>query len=124
MNDVLLVAAFVSAVLIASAAILFIFRRKPSCCEADGESEKRIKVQDKNPDHYPYCVRISISGMNCRRCGRRVENALNTKGTVWAIADVKEGTALVRMKEALPDDTLRKIVSRLGFTVMGIERLD
>ena len=100
--------------------------RKPCESEADLDSaaiEKRIKVSDRNPDHYRYCVRLTISGMTCAHCKLRVENALNAKENVWAEVNLKESTAIVRMKDELPADTLRRIVSRSGYTVEGVEKL-
>ncbi len=110
------------ALLIAAVVFVFIKRRK-GCCASDDTAEKRIRVSDKNMAHYPYCARLTISGMTCSKCRLRVENALNAKGSVWARADLKEGSAIVCMKERLPDDTLRRIISREGFTVVGIEHI-
>ncbi len=110
------------AVILGAAVIAAAKKKKGGCCSSDG-SEKRIKVADRNPDNYSHSVRLTISGMTCTHCKLKVENELNAKGTVWAEVDLKEGTALVRMKEPLPDDTLRRIVSRAGYTVVGIETI-
>jgi copper chaperone CopZ len=61
--------------------------------------------------------------MTCQKCRLRVENALNAKGNIWASVDLKDGSAVVRMKNKLPDGTLERIVSREGFVVVGIERI-
>lgn len=110
------------------AVISYVKKIKHGCCGSDGygstgTAEKRIKIIDKKPEHYKSCVQLTISGMTCSRCKLRVENALNAKKNVWAEVNLKEGTALVRMKEELPDDTLRRIVSRAGYTVIGVEKI-
>jgi len=112
----------VLAIIIAAAVIAVCTNKKKGCCGTDTH-DKKIKVTDKHPDNYKYCVRLSISGMTCSHCKLKVENELNAKGTVWAEVDLKDGSALVRMKEELPDDTLRRIVSRAGYTVVGIEKI-
>ncbi len=123
MNPVDIAIAALLLILLAAAVVFVGTKRRKGCCQSDETAEKRIKVSDKNPRHYPFCVRVSISGMTCPKCCARVENALNAKGTVWAKVNRKDGSALVRMKEELPDDTLRRIVSREGFTVVGIEKI-
>ena len=117
-----IVIALITAIIIGAAVIAVCKNKKKGCCSSDG-SEKRIKVADRNPANYPYVVRMTIAGMTCSHCRLKVENELNAKGTIWAEADLRDGTALVRMKESLPDDTLRRIVSRAGFTVVGIEKI-
>jgi len=122
-NYLIIAAAFMVVFLIVAIAFVLCKRRR-SYCEWDMIKEKRVRVSDKNMAHYPYCARLTIAGMTCQRCRLRVENALNAKGNIWAIADLKDGSAVVRMKKKLPDATLQRIVSREGFTVVGIERID
>lgn len=119
-----IIIAAILAVICVLAVIGYIKKLKHGCCGSEsGTAEKRIKVSDRNPEHYKNCVQLTISGMTCSRCKLRVENALNAKENIWAEVNLKEGTALVRMKEELPDDTLRRIVSRAGYTVIGIEKI-
>lgn len=118
----------VLAIICVFAVVSYVKKVKHGCCGTDrcsstGTSEKRIKVIDKNPEHYKRCVQLTISGMTCSRCKLRVENAFNAKKNVWAEVNLKEGTVVVRMKEELPDDTLRRIVSRVGYTVIGMEKI-
>ena len=115
--------ALILAIIIGAAVIAVFKKKKGGCCSADS-AEKRIKVSDHNPANYPHCVRLSVSGMTCSHCKLKVENELNAKGTIWAEANLKDGSVLVRLKEDLPDDTLRRIVSRVGYTVVGIERMN
>ncbi len=84
------------------------------CC-GGGDSEKRIRVRDKNPDHYPHCFKIGIEGMTCNHCKLKVENALNSETGVWALADLKDESATVHMKNPLSEDALRRIISHSGY---------
>lgn len=90
------------------------------CCGAGGDEEKKVKVRDKNPEHYPHCVTIGVEGMTCSHCKARVENALNAEEGVWAQVNLKEKKAQVRMKNALSEDELRRIISRAGYTFTGV----
>lgn len=89
------------------------------CCGAGGDEEKKVKVSDKNPEHYPHCVTIGVEGMTCSNCKLRVENALNSEEGIWAQVNLKEKKAQIRMKTLIPEDELRRIVSRAGYTYTG-----
>lgn len=122
--DKILIAVIAIAAVFCIGVLVYVFmKRRHGCCEADSAGGKRVRVKDKNPAHYPYCVRLTVSGMTCQKCRLRVENALNAKGNIWASVDLKDGSAVVRMKNKLPDGTLERIVSREGFVVVGIERI-
>ncbi|MFR6379321.1 MAG: heavy-metal-associated domain-containing protein [Evtepia sp.] len=79
-------------------------RRGGGCCGSHEAAEKKVKVADKNKDHYPYEVTLTIDGMTCSNCSRRVENALNSLDGVWAKVDLGERKADVRLKQAPDND--------------------
>ena len=62
---------------------------------------------------------VRIQGMACPRCSGRVEKALNALDGVTATVDLKAGTATVC--GAASEDTVRKTVEALGFTVTAVE---
>lgn len=98
------------------------YRKKLSygCCGAGSGPEKKVRVRDKNPEHYPYLVTIGVEGMSCSKCKERVENALNVMEGVWAEVSLEEKTARVRMKERISDEDLAKTITRKGYEVTGI----
>ena len=101
------------------------YRKKlaSGCCGTSGETVKKNKVQDKNKEHYPYTVTLNVDGMTCQNCSARVENALNGIEGVWAHADVSTGKVMVRMKEEVGEDILRRTVNDIGgYTVMSVVR--
>ena len=55
------------------------------CCGGETEHVKKIKVEDKDVSHYPYCVQIGIDGMTCNHCKARVENTLNSEDGPHAV---------------------------------------
>lgn len=91
------------------------------CCGTGGSTEKKIRVQDRNAAHYPYCVKIGIDGMTCSHCKLRVENALNEKEGVWAQVDLKNNSATVHMKQPLTEDEIRNSVRQAGYTVTNYQ---
>ena len=94
------------------------------CCGAGGdEPQRKVRVADKNPAHYAHAVRLGIRGMTCANCARRVENALNSMDGVWAQVNLKEASALVRMKTPVPEDALSRAVAQAGYTVTGTEKV-
>ena len=87
-------------------AVLSVIRRVKygsSCCGTHDAAPSKIKVRDKNASHYQYAYNISIDGMHCSHCVRRVENALNLQDGVWAKVSLEKKLRLcvqsVRLKK-------------------------
>ena len=70
------------------------------CC-GGRDMEKKKKVADRDPSHYPYCAQIRVEGMSCNHCRIRVENSFNELNGVWAEVSLKEKQATVRMKNTI-----------------------
>ncbi len=94
------------------------FKGEGGCC--GGSVSDKVKVDDKNLSHYPYSVTVNTSGMKCEGCKTKVENALNSKIGVYAIADYKKNTVKVHMKNELSDDEIKKAITEAGYTVNSI----
>lgn len=90
------------------------------CCGADGDSEKKVRVKDKNINNYPYAVKIDVEGMHCKNCSEHLENMLNSEDGVWASVNFKNKEAIVHMKQKLSDSELMKIVARAGYFAKDI----
>lgn len=96
---------------------------KNGCCGGGGDEEGKVKVTDKNISHYPHSVTIAVDGMSCAHCKQRVENALNSIEGVWAEVDLKKNSALVRMKQEIPEIDLRRAVIKAGYGVTEIKKM-
>ena len=90
-----------------------------SCCGTHDAAPKKITVQDKNKAHYPYTYTLTVDGMHCSNCARRVENALNSKDGVWAKVNLEKKSVLVRSKTPIETSELSKIISDTGYTVIS-----
>ena len=49
---------------------------------------KKIRVKDHNKANYPFSYKLKIEGMVCSGCARKVDNALNSEGELWANVDL------------------------------------
>lgn len=91
------------------------------CCGGSADpAPRKIRVADRDPAHYPDAVTLQITGMTCRNCVTRVQNALNSLDGVFATVNLHDGTALVRMKTELPERTLRRAVVDAGYSVGAV----
>lgn len=93
-------------------------RKGSACCGERQATEKRAAVADRNKTHYPHEATLSIGGMTCENCARRVENALNALDGVWATVDIASHTARVRCKRPPDQRQLADAVRAAGYVVM------
>jgi cation transport ATPase len=65
---------------------------------------------------------ITIEGMCCEHCAARVEKALSAiTNVVSADVKLKKNLAVVRSREEISDDEIRKVVEDAGYKVVSIE---
>lgn len=93
------------------------------CC-GGRDVEKKKKVADRDPSHYPYCAQIRVEGMSCNHCRIRVENSFNELNGVWAEVSLKEKQATVRMKNKIEEAALRRAVEKAGYEFGEIKWLN
>ncbi|WP_026835474.1 heavy-metal-associated domain-containing protein [Eubacterium xylanophilum] len=94
-----------------------------SCCGSKEPAEKKVKVKDKNKDNYKYVYMLNVDGMHCSNCARRVENALNSREGIWAIANVGKKEVVVRSKSEKEDSELARIVDSAGYTMLSCKKI-
>ena len=91
------------------------------CCGAGGDDVKKIKPADRDPAHYPYEKIVRVSGMTCKNCAARVENAFNQRDGFYAKVNLSQKTADVKMKSPQDDALLKQIVSSAGYDAVSVE---
>ncbi|MDE7380236.1 MAG: heavy metal translocating P-type ATPase [Clostridia bacterium] len=65
---------------------------------------------------------VSIEGMCCQHCADRVEKALSTvSGVVSADVKLKKNLAVIRSREEVSDEEIKKVVEDAGYKVTAIE---
>lgn len=90
-------------------------RTKYGCC-GSGSEVKKIKAADKNISHYPYTRTLEVEGMTCGNCRQRVENEFNSQEGIYASVDLKKKMAVIHTKEQIPEDELKEMVRKAGYT--------
>lgn len=99
-------------------------RERTGFCPRSHKGERhRVKATDQNKDHYPYSTYLKVEGMNCSKCARRVENALNSLPDTWAAVDLKEGRVMVRTKQPFQEEPVRQALDQAGYTLDSWETL-
>lgn len=98
----------------------YIKKLKNGCCGGGSDEERRIRPADSDAAHYPYVRKIGIEGMRCKNCAIRVENAFNRQDGYFATVDLRRRCALVRTKQPVADDELRRVVLRTGYQPVSI----
>ena len=65
---------------------------------------------------------VNIDGMCCEHCAKRVENARSAvSGVVSADVKLKKNLAVVRSRERISEEEIKKVVTDAGYTVTSIE---
>ena len=103
---------------VAAAAVYAVrWSRKGSGCCGEHETVRRQGVRDRNPAHYAFEAVLTVGGMTCENCARRVENALNALDGVWATVRIEDHKARLRCKSAPDEAELRRAVREAGYVV-------
>jgi copper chaperone CopZ len=65
---------------------------------------------------------VYVEGMCCEHCAARVEKALSTiSGVVSADVKLKKNTAVIRSREEISDEEIKKVITDAGYSVKEIE---
>ncbi len=84
----------------------------------DGENDKN---QNNIEDNEMKKI-VSIQGMCCDHCASRVEKALSAVHNVVSCdVKLKKNCAVIRSREPVSDDEIKKVVEDAGYTVTAIE---
>lgn len=89
------------------------------CCSSGGGGE--IKPRKKNLEGDVIARKdIDIEGMSCINCQYKVERKINDIPGVRAHVNYKKNTARIEMDREVDDETIRKAVEGIGYTVKEI----
>ncbi len=92
-------------------------RAKGESCCSGGATEVKIGPADKNRKNYRYVASCGICGMKCKNCAARIQNALNSLDGTFAKVDFKKNRAEILLKSENAEETVRKAVSGLGYSL-------
>lgn len=91
-------------------------KRATSGCCGGSETVKKIKVKDKNKDHYPYKTVLKVYDIHCQNCVRTIENAFNSQDGFYAKVNTEDNTVIILSKEQHPTDEFINTLSNVGYT--------
>ena len=120
--------AIIAAAILVAAMILLIsmmkkkLRHGSSCCGEHEASEPKVKVADKNINHYDYHYEAIIKGMVCGNCATRVENALNRNEGIYAKVDLENKKAVIHAKRELSKNEVFDYLKDLPYTLMDFKK--
>ena len=116
--------AAVLAVILAASLVLLLWRKLrggASCCGEHEAPVGRVRPVDPDPAHYPYRYTLSVGGMVCANCARRVENTFHRTGRMLAAADLGRKELCVRSMDALDRQEAARLVDAAGYTLMDFK---
>ncbi len=67
-------------------------------------------------------ISVLIDGMTCQHCSARVEKALNSISGIKAKVNLEEKKANLTCKKEVSDETIKKCIEDIGYTVTEIIR--
>ena len=123
MGSILIIAGLAVIILFAIKSVIHRIRHGSACCGERDAPQKKIKIKDKNKDHYPFQYILTVDGMHCSNCTRYVENALNSLEGIWATADLQDKEVIVLSKQIRENSELERVVAEAGYTVLKISIL-
>ena len=98
-------------------------RATTGCCGA-GDEIKPIYPQDRDLSHYPYWYHLGIHGMTCQNCVYRIQNAFHKQDGLYARVNRHKKEAVISAKQEQQEESLRKIVTGLGYTVTEFSQIE
>ena len=93
------------------------FRGEGGCC---GGSGKEKLVKPAKIENVIATKIITIDGMRCENCHRRVQNALNSIEGVNAKVNGEKKQAVIKLGREIENSEFEKIISGLGYKVTSI----
>ncbi len=108
----------VLAVICVIAVLSIIKRGKQGCCGAGGGDIVEKIVKDTTG--YNHSRTVKIGGMHCDKCASRISAAFNRQDGVFAEVSWKDGTAVIKSRELVPEVMIRSTIMGLDYTVEEI----
>lgn len=81
-------------------------KRAASGCCGSSEAIKKVRVKDKNKDHYPYKAVLKVYDIHCQNCVHTIENAFNSQDGFYAKVNTEDNTVTILSKQQHPPDEL------------------
>lgn len=90
-------------------------KRATSGCCGSSETVKKIRIKDKNKEHYPYKVVLKVYDIHCQNCVHTIENAFNTQEGYYAKVNTDSNTVTILSKQNHTAGELIQALSNVGY---------
>ena len=120
MAAILLTICVAAGIAAAAAATARRFRQGGGCCGSHEAAVRKTGAPRRRRGQYPWETRLTIGGMTCDNCARKVENALNGVPGTWAKVSISDSIARVRSEEKPDAQSLKQAVREAGYTVLSV----
>ena len=110
-------------IVLAFAGIMRIYRTVRyggSCCSGSGGMEKKVRIRDRKVSNYPYSYKLKIEGIVCAGCARKVENAINSDGELWAKVDLEHKEVHVLSKKEMDRESFLRLLNGTSYTLLEV----
>lgn len=130
MFDIIVLAAIAALVLVGVVRMKAQAEGKRSCCSDNTchpqKTFRSVSGIDTDPCHYAHHTKLTIQGMTCEACEKRVKRALEHLGSgttpsVFAEVDADTNTAFVHSKEPLDTQAAATVVYEAGYRLLESE---
>ena len=109
-----------SSLFVVGNALRLLLYKNKDLAAAPSDAPGQNKITDKEEEGMKKIV--SIEGMCCEHCAARVEKALSAVHNVVSCdVKLKKNCAVVRSREPVSDEDMKKVVEDAGYKVTGIE---
>ena len=92
-----------------------------SCCGSGEGLDKKVRVLDHNKAHYPFSYKLTVEGMVCAGCARKVENAINSDGTLWAKVNLEHKEVDVLSKKEMNRGDFMQLLKGTSYTLADMK---
>ena len=92
-----------------------------SCCSSGGGMDKKVRVSDRNKAHYTFTYKLTVEGMVCAGCARKVENSINSDGMLWAKVDLEHKEVHVLSKKEMNRGDFVQLLKGTSYIVVDVE---
>lgn len=90
--------------------------KRGRCCSASNVSViEKVKVKDKNKNHYPYKKILKIGGMTCPNCSKIIENNFNKLENVYAKVNFDKEEAIILSKKEFDYKIFENVIKESGY---------
>ena len=92
-----------------------------SCCSTGEGMDKKVRVSDRNKAHYPFDYKLTVEGMVCAGCARKVENAINSDGGLWAKVNLEHKEVHVLSKKEMNRSDFMQLLKGMSYTLVDMK---